>query len=65
VRYNDPVKKGDFLANTNGTEILNRNKKQEQVSDNELSDGNVSTKLPNNSKSTDKTVKKKQLTKTQ
>ncbi len=33
VRYAGNLRKGDFLANTNGTEILNKNKKEEQISD--------------------------------
>ena len=45
--------------------MIVRNRKKEEVSDNDLSEGNPSSNYNKNTKSVDKNVKKKQLTKTQ
>lgn len=57
-------KKKDFLANTNGTEVRVRNRKQE-ASDNEYSEDNPSSNFSKDSKSVNKPKKVKPLTKTQ
>lgn len=70
MRYSHSKKKKDFLSHTNGTEMIIRNRKQQDHSDNDFSEANSSSNYNNNNpkknaKSIDKTTKKKQLTKTQ